>query len=140
MRLQLVETAFGQKLSILDDADAVGHALGDFEDVGGEDDGCAAFDALADQVFHQTAGGGVETCQRFIQHQQFRLVDQRAGEDGLLLHPARKRFAAVVAIVPQAEKLEQVLGANLTDIQVFYFGAKEIGRNDDAQEAEQRSR
>ena len=43
-----------------------------------------------------------------------RLVDQRAGEHGFLLHAARKPLAALVPVRPQAERFQQFLGAALS--------------------------
>ena len=53
---------------------------------------------------------GVEAGERLVEHQQLRLVDQGAGEDGFLLHAAREGLAAIIAVVPQAEKFEQAFG------------------------------
>ena len=41
VRVQLVQRAFGDQPPVGDDADAVGHALGDFENMRGHDDGAA---------------------------------------------------------------------------------------------------
>ena len=46
MPAQFVERALGDEPPAGDDADALGHALGDFEDMRGHDDGAAGAHAL----------------------------------------------------------------------------------------------
>src|SRR5664279_3848264 len=48
---QFVERAFGDQPAMGDDADAVGHALGYFENMRGHDDGAAGTHALLEHVF-----------------------------------------------------------------------------------------
>ena len=49
----------------------------------------------------------VERVRRLVEHEQRRLVQQRAAEPEPLLHAARERRDALVAHLPQAEPLEQ---------------------------------
>ena len=80
-----------------DDADAVGHALRDFEDVRGHDHGAAGADTLGEHVFHQPGAPGVEARQRLVEDDEFRIVHQRTGQRHFLAHAARESFAAFVA-------------------------------------------
>ena len=67
---QLVERAFGDQPAAGDDADAVGHALGDLEDVRGHDHGAAGGDALAQHVLDLARRAGVEAGQRLVENDQ----------------------------------------------------------------------
>ena len=90
-----------------ENADAAGETLGDFENVGGQDHRRASRDALGEQVLDLPRRRRVEAGQRLVEHEEFGLVDQRAGERDLLLHAARKALAALAAVPPQAERGEQ---------------------------------
>ena len=59
-RRKLLERAFGDQPAAGDDADAVGHALGDFEDVRRHDDGAAGGDVLAQHGLDLPGGAGIE--------------------------------------------------------------------------------
>ena len=71
---------------LVDDADAVAHALGNFQDVRGEEDGGAAFGHLAQDILDQPGGLGVQPDGRLIQYQHFRIVDQGGSQSSFLLH------------------------------------------------------
>ena len=60
------------------------------------------------QVLHLACNGGIQPGERLIEDQQLRIVDQRAGQRRLLLHAARKTLAALVAMRPQVQPLEQL--------------------------------
>ena len=104
---QFVERAFGDQPAAGDDADAVGHALGDFEDMRGHDDGAAGGDALAQHVLDRAGGAGVEAGQRLVEDDQLGIVHQRAGERHLLPHAAGKAFAALMRVRLEAEPADQ---------------------------------
>ena len=90
-----------------DHADAVGHALGDFEDMRGHDDGAAGRDALAQHVLDLPRRAGVEAGQRLVEDDQPRLVHQRAGERHLLPHALGEALAALVGVRREAEPADQ---------------------------------
>ena len=66
------------------------------------------------KVLHLAGDGGVEPGQRLVEDQELRIVDQGARERRLLLHAARKAFAAGVAVLPEAEPFEQFFGARIS--------------------------
>ena len=98
LRPQFCQRALGDQPAGGDDADALGHALGDFEDVGGHDDRAARRDALEQHVLHLPRGAGIEAGQRLVQDDQLRIVHERAGERHLLAHALGKAFAAFVGV------------------------------------------
>src|SRR5271166_4464432 len=77
---QLLERAFCHEPAVSDDADAVGHAFGDFENMRGHDDGAAGAGALAQYAFDLPRRAGVEAGERLIENNHPRLVHQRAGK------------------------------------------------------------
>ena len=100
---------------MLDDADAIGEALRHFENVGRQDDRTAPAGTFAQQVLHEAGGLRVEAGQRLVEHQEFWVVDQRAGQRHLLLHAARKTLAAGAGVVGEAERRQKLVGARLGD-------------------------
>ena len=110
---QLVERALRDQPAAGDDADAVGHALGDFEDVRGHDHGAAGRDPLAQHVLDLPRRAGVEAGQRLVEDDQPRVVDQRAGERHLLPHALGEALAALVRVRREPEPADQVVGALL---------------------------
>src|SRR5208282_6111194 len=60
---QLLERALGNELAVGDDADTVGHAFGNFENMRGHDDGAAGERALAQHAFDLPRGAGVKAGQ-----------------------------------------------------------------------------
>ena len=70
LRFQLGQRAFGDQAAVVEDADAVGQALGDLEDVRGEDDGGAGPHARREQVLHLAGDGRIEPGQRLVEHDQ----------------------------------------------------------------------
>ena len=107
-RLQLGERALGDQAAARQHADALGHALGDFEDVRGHDDRAAGADARLQHVLHLPRGAGVEAGQRLVEDDEARVVDQRAGERHLLAHAAREALAALVGVRTEAEPVDQL--------------------------------
>ena len=86
-----------------DDADAVGHALGDFENMRGHDDGAAGGDALAQDVLDQAGGAGIEPGERLIEDDELGIVHQRAGERHFLPHASGKSLAALMRVRFESE-------------------------------------
>ena len=71
-----------------EDPDAVGHALGNFENMRGHDDGAAGGNALAQHVLDLAGAASIEAGERLVEDDQSRIVHQRAGERHFLLHAA----------------------------------------------------
>ena len=84
-----------------DDADAVRKPLRDLEDMRGHDDGRARPHAICQNILDLAGGGGVEAGQRLVEHQQARLMNERARQRHLLLHAARKSLAAIAPVRPK---------------------------------------
>src|SRR6266852_6703943 len=110
---QLLERALGDETAAGDDADAVGHALGDFEDMRGHDDGAAGAHALAQHGLDLARRAGVEPGQRLVEDDQPGLVHQRAGERHLLPHALGERLTAFMAVRAEAEPVDKVARARL---------------------------
>src|SRR5262249_11322165 len=106
--VQLVERAFRYQPPVGDDADAVGHALGDLENMRRHDDGSAGGNALAQCVLDLTGGPGVEAGERLVEDDQPRIVHERARERQFLLHAAGKSFAALMRVRLKAEPADQL--------------------------------
>ena len=115
---QFVERALGDQAPAGDDADAVGHALGDFENMRGHDDGAAGGDALAQHVLNQAGGAGVEAGERLVEDDQLGIVHQRAGERHLLPHAAGKSLAALMCVRLEAEPADQFARARFRRLRV----------------------
>ena len=108
---QFGERSLSDQPPVGEDADAVGDALGDLENMRRQDDRGAFAHARGQHVLHLPRRARVEAGQRLVEHQETRLVHQRAGERDLLLHPTRKTLAALAPVLPEAERLEQRLRA-----------------------------
>ena len=104
------------------DQDAAGprrhheHAVGEehrlAQVVGDEADGDLARGVqVADHAPQLLAGERVERAERLVEHQQLRLVDQRAAERGALLHAAGQLPGIFVALAAEADRGQQVFGA-----------------------------
>ena len=98
---QLIERPLGDHPAVRDDADSVREPLGDLENMRGHDDGRAGAHAIRQNVLDLPGRGGVEAGQRLVEHQEPRLMDERAGERQLLPHAARKSFAAIAPMRPK---------------------------------------
>src|SRR5208282_1560442 len=95
---QLLERAFGDEPAVGDDADAVGHAFGDFENMRGHDDGAAGAGALAQHAFDLPRRAGVEAGERLVENDDAWLVYQGAGERHFLAHTLGETLAAFVGV------------------------------------------
>ena len=110
---QFFEGAFGDEPAVGDDADAVGHALGDFKNMRGHDDGAAGAHAFAQNAFDLTRGAGIEPGQRFVENDQLRFVNERAGQRNFLPHALGKSFAAFLRMRRKIEPVQKLLCARL---------------------------
>ena len=77
----------------------------------GHHDGDAPRQELRQQLPELAARHRVHARRRLVQHHQFRLMDERAGQRQLLLHAARQAFGQPLAERGQARHLEQLLAA-----------------------------
>ncbi len=110
---QLGQRALGDQAARGDHADAVGHALGDLENMRGHDDGAAGLNALAQQALHMAGGDGVEARQRLVENDEAGIVHQRAGKRHLLAHALGETFAAFVPVRLEPERAQEFLGDRL---------------------------
>ena len=74
---QLVDGAEGDEFAVVDDADAVGHFLGDAELVGGKEEGHAGVGAFAELLLHDARVHRVEADHRLVDDED--LADRGAG-------------------------------------------------------------
>ena len=91
-----------------DDADAVGHAFGDFENMRGHDHGAAGANPVAEQSLDVTRGHRVKAGERLVQDDQPRVVHQRARQRDLLAHALGKSLAALVQMRLQVRARPEV--------------------------------
>src|SRR5262249_13158281 len=131
---KLAEWALGQQAAGLDYADAIDQPLRYVEDVRGENDGAAGPRAVVQQVLDLARDRRIEAGQRFVEDQQPGIVQERAGERRLLFHAARKTLAALVAVRPQVEALEQLLARSLDALRVHAPEAADAGEAFDRRE------
>ena len=84
-----VDDAFDAARARRHDDDAIAHVDG-FVDVMGDEQhgGAARLPKAEDFVLHAHAGEGVERAERFIEQQNFGMIDQRAGQSDALGHAA----------------------------------------------------
>src|SRR5260370_41266233 len=94
---ELLESAFGEELSAVDDANDVAELFDFAHDVSGEDDGFALIATFADEGDDGARGHDVEAKGGLVENHHRGIVDQRAGDGGLLLHAGRKLLAAAGA-------------------------------------------
>ena len=66
---------------------------------------------VADHAPQLLAREGVERAERLVEHQQLRLVDQRAAERGALLHAARQLPRKFLAQAAEPDRGQQLFGA-----------------------------
>ena len=97
-----------EQLAAIDNTDAVGHHLGLFDVMRGQDDGDAArahliYDrphALAQ--FHVDAGGG------FVEEEEVGFVRESLGDEHSALHSARQGHDPLAALFPEAEAAQDL--------------------------------
>src|SRR6266436_7204425 len=106
---ELLESAFGEELSAVDDANDVAELFDFAHDVSGEDDGFALIATFADEGDDGARGHDVEAKGGLIENHHRGIVDQRAGDGGLLLHAGRKFVAAAVAEFVHVQAVENAV-------------------------------
>ena len=108
---KFIHGAHGDQLTFVDDPDAVAHALGDLQDVGGEHDRRAAVCQLAQDILDQARGLRVQPHGRLIEHEHPGIVHQRRGQGGLLLHAVTVGIDRIVCRSGQVEHAQQLIDA-----------------------------
>src|SRR5882724_10483193 len=93
---KLRKSSLGVELAGLDDTDDVAELFHFAHDMRGEDDGLAAVAALTDEGEDGTSGHDVQAAGRFVEDHDGRIMDERAGDGGFLLHTCRELVAAAV--------------------------------------------
>ena len=104
-RFHVAHRAIDHLLPARDDHDAIAHSLGLFHDVGGEEHRSPAPGDFDHDILHDLKVDRVEPGKRLVQEHQLRVVDERAGELDLLLHPLGEVFDPLESPVGQAETL-----------------------------------
>ncbi|MNP01486.1 hypothetical protein D3C76_933040 [compost metagenome] len=98
---------------MVDDADVAAQLLSLFQIMGGEDDGDAFLVQLGEEAPHRTAQLDIDPGGRLVENQQARLMDQRPGNHQPTLHAPGQRTRLHIALVPQAQLGQVLLGAFL---------------------------
>src|SRR4051812_11010209 len=97
------------ELALADHPDPVGHLLGLFDVMGGEDDGHAGRAERAHEAPHVLPELDVDAGRRLVEEQDLRLVGQRLGDHHPALHAAGQRHDLAVLLVPERQVLQHLL-------------------------------
>src|SRR4029077_16469281 len=108
--LQLAGRAQGNHFAMVHNRDSVAEALGFLDVVGGHQDGFFLAAKFLDNVVNLAANLGIEPGGRFIEEYHFRIVYESHGKGKPLLLATGKLFVKRVALIFEAEALEQFLG------------------------------
>jgi hypothetical protein len=95
------------------DADAIRHALGHFQNVRGHQNGAAGARAFAQHVLDLARGAGIEPGERLVENDEKRVMHQCAGERHFLAHAFGESLAALARMRREPEPIEQLAGALL---------------------------
>src|SRR5215471_2240308 len=95
----------------MDDSEVVAEPLDLAHDVGREDDGLPAVPAVADEADDRARGHHIEPRRGLVENHDRRIVDERAGDGGLLLHAGGKLVAPPVAKTVHIQAVENVVDA-----------------------------
>jgi len=96
-------------LTFADDPDPVGHLLGLFDIVGGQDNRDTLLAQPADHLPHVAPQLDVDAGGRLVEEQDLRLVRERLGDHHPPLHPSGERHDLAVSLVPEGELAEHLL-------------------------------
>ena len=96
--------------AVLDDCHAVAQALRFLHQMSGQKDRLAALANAAHQFPDRSTRLRVQSSGQLVEKHHFRIVDQREGDEETLLLPAREIHEPGVALVGEAELIEQALG------------------------------
>ncbi len=98
--------------SVFDDGYPVAQALGLLHKMGSQENGLAALADSADQVPDGAPRLGVEAGGQLVEKDQFRIVDQREGNEQSLLLAARQGHEPGISLVDEAKLFEQAFGVD----------------------------
>ena len=124
---QRVEIPGGDDASVVDDRDFLADVLHQFELMTGEEDGGATRSLGAKHVGQRLHGDGVEPGERLVQHQQFRLVQQRRRKLRPLLVAVRELLQLRGRPVAQIEPVEPLGGSRTRLVAAHPVQAPEVG-------------
>ena len=110
---QVLHAGVLDEAPLVDDADVAAQHLGLFQVMGGEYDGDTLLVQILEETPHGTTDLDVHPGGRLIQDQQPGLVHQGAGYHQPALHAAGEGTGRHVALVPQIELAQVLLGAHL---------------------------
>ena len=108
--LEFLGGALGSQLAVVEHGDAVGDLVGLVQVLGGEEDGGAFGDELADDLPHVVATARVEAGGRLVEEDDPRVADQRHGEVEAPLHAARVGGGGPPGGGGEVEALQQLSG------------------------------
>ena len=108
---QLFEGAVGDEVAAVDDGDVSAEALDDFQDVGGEEDRCAAGDHALEHRLESAGGDGVDPFEWLVEEENFGAVDDGSGECELFLHAVGEVGDEFFCFVGESHELEELGGA-----------------------------
>ena len=109
-RLELVGGALGDHPAAVDHGDVVGQPVGLLHVLGGEQQGGAVADQLADDVPEREAAARVKAGGRLVQEQHLGPADQAGPEVEAAPHPARVGLDGAVGGVGELEPLQHLVG------------------------------
>src|SRR5208283_2380861 len=107
------EGALGEELAGLNDADDVAQFLGLAHHMGGKDYGFPPLPAFADEVNDRARGHDVEQCGWLVEDHHLRIMNQRAGDGGLLLHAGGELVTSAIAKRVHVQAVEDFVHALL---------------------------
>src|ERR1700721_3987835 len=105
------ERAFFEKFAAVNNADVIAEALDFGHDVSGENDGFAAVAAVSDEGYDGAGGHDVEAGGGLVKDHDGRIVDESAGDRGLLLLAGGELVAAAIAKIVHVEAQEDFVDA-----------------------------
>src|SRR5262249_42149621 len=105
------EGALGEQFSRLNDANHVTELFDFAHDVRGKDDGLSTVAALANEIDDAAGGHDVEAECGFVKNHDGRIVNEGAGNRGLLLHASGKLVATAIAKIVHVQAFEDIVDA-----------------------------
>jgi hypothetical protein len=108
---KLFEGAVGDELAVVDDAYVGAEALNDFENVGGEEDSCAAGDHALQHLLEGAGGDGVDALEGLVEKEDLRPVDDGCGEGELFLHAVREVGDELLGFAGKVHEFEELFAA-----------------------------
>jgi hypothetical protein len=108
---KLSESAFGKKLTGLDDANGVAEFFDFGHDVCGEDDGFARVATFANKRNDRPGSHDVKSIGGLVKDHDWRVMDKRASNGSLLFLASRELIATTVAELPHIEAFDDVFDA-----------------------------